>query len=247
MKRTWLRRLGVIALVTVAVAAAVFVIWAYDTPEPMPEALAALQSNPQVAVDTSRWLVFTPRTAPSTAGLILYPGGKVDPRSYAPPAQAIAAAGYTVVIVPMPLNLAVLGAGRAADVIAAYPQITRWAIGGHSLGGAMAANFARSHAGAVSGLVLWAAYPAGADDLSGLPLVVASIYGEADGVATAAQVLAGRPLLPQNTRWVAIAGGNHAQFGWYGEQAGDNPATITREQQQAQVVAATTELLRTLP
>ena len=84
--------------------------------------------------------------------MIFYPGGRVDPRSYAPAARAIAAQGYLAVITPMPLNLAVFTPGRAAQVIAAYPEIHTWAIGGHSLGGAMAANFShksRRGAGAV--------------------------------------------------------------------------------------------------
>jgi hypothetical protein len=57
---------------------------------------------------------------------------------------------------------------------------------------------------------------------------------------------ASRSLLPPDTQWTAIEGGNHAQFGWYGPQPGDNQATITREEQQAQIVAATLQLLQQL-
>jgi len=233
-------------LVGVVLVASAFMAWNAWTLKPMPQATAALQSDAAVTVEAGRWLTFAPSGTRPTTGLIFYPGGRVDPVAYAPAARAIAEEGYLVVIVPMPLNLAVLGAGRAADVIAAYPQVTRWAIGGHSLGGAMAANFARSHPTSIGGLVLWAAYPAGSDDLSGSALVVASIYGEADGVAQPERVLAAQPLLPPGTRWTAIAGGNHAQFGWYGNQSGDNPATITREQQQAQAVSATIAVLAAL-
>ena len=143
----------------------------------------------------------------------------------------------------MPLNLAVFGANAAADVTAAYPDIEHWAIGGHSLGGAMAAKYAFDNPGAMAGLVFWASYPAGSNDLSGADIAVSSIYGSNDGVATPDQVLAAKPLLPANTAWVEITGGNHAQFGWYGPQEGDNPATISREEQQAQTVAATAALL----
>jgi hypothetical protein len=96
-------------------------------------------------------------------------------------------------------------------------------------------------------LVLWAAYPAESDDLSGQDLAVVSIYGTRDGLATPDKIDASRPLLPPDTRWVAIEGGNHARFGWYGPQNGDNPATISREDQQRQVVAATVNLLQQLP
>ncbi|MGC9335419.1 MAG: alpha/beta hydrolase, partial [Anaerolineae bacterium] len=117
-----------------------FAVWAYTPLGPMPEALAALQSGAEVQVKADPWLVFKPAGDEPTTGLVLYPGGRVDPRSYAPAARAIAAEGHVVVIVPMPFNLAVTGAGRAADVISAFPQVERWAVGGHSLGGAMASR-----------------------------------------------------------------------------------------------------------
>jgi hypothetical protein len=241
-----LKRWAWLLLLVPLLAIAGFAIWAYTPLGPMPEALAALESDPQVQVETEPWFEFRPAGETPDTGLILYPGGRVDPRSYAPMARAIAAEGYLVVIVPMPLNLAVFGAGRAAETMAAFPEIERWAIGGHSLGGAMAANFARQNPQQVDGLVLWAAYPAGGDDLSGQELEAVSIFGTQDGVATPGDIAASRPLLPPDTRWVAIEGGNHAQFGWYGAQNGDNPATISRQEQQAEIVGATTGLLSDL-
>jgi dienelactone hydrolase len=221
-----------------------FVVWAERTPSPMPEALTALESDAQVASNTEPWLTFRPVSQEPTVGLILYPGGRVDPRSYAPAAREIAAEGYLVVVVPMPLNLAFFAPDTAVEVIAAWPEVDRWAIGGHSLGGAMAARFAHRHPSMVHGLVLWASYPAASDDLSARgDLAVASIYGTLDGLATEDKIAASRPLLPPNARWVAIEGGNHAQFGWYGPQPGDNPATIGREAQQRETVAATLALL----
>ncbi|NIN64536.1 MAG: alpha/beta hydrolase [Anaerolineae bacterium] len=209
----------------------------------MPEALSALESNRQVEVTTDRWFAYRPANEDPEAGLILYPGGRVDPRSYAPAARAIAADGYVVVVVPMPLNLAVLGADKAAEVITAYPELEYWAVGGHSLGGAMAARFAHSRSSLVDGLVLWAAYPDASNDLSGSELAVTSIYGTLDGLATEQKIAASRSLLPPHTQWVAIKGGNHAQFGWYGPQAGDNPAAISGDEQQQKIVDATVELL----
>jgi pimeloyl-ACP methyl ester carboxylesterase len=223
-----------------------FYVWASDAPDPMPEAMAALESDEVVNVETEPWLIFTPTEITPTTGFIFYPGGKVDYRSYAPQARAIAEAGYLVVIPEMPLNLAVFNANAANDIITAYPDIENWAIGGHSLGGAMAGKFIYDNPDAVDGLVLWASFPAGNNDLSGMDIAVTSIYGSVDGVATPDQILASKPLLPANTTWVEIIGGNHAQFGWYGDQAGDNPATISREEQQAQTVAATVALLETI-
>jgi pimeloyl-ACP methyl ester carboxylesterase len=225
-----------------------FLLWANSPLGPEPEALAALKRDDQVRVDTDRWLRFEPLELASSVGLIVYPGGRVDPRAYAPLARDMAAAGYRVVIVPMPLNLAVLGADRAEAVMAAHPDTPRWVMAGHSLGGAMAARFARGSTrpppDRVQGLVLWAAYPAQSDDLSGRELPVASIYATLDGLATPNKIEASRPLLPPQTRWVAIEGGNHAQFGAYGPQSGDNAATISPAEQQRQIVAATLDLLR---
>jgi hypothetical protein len=220
-----------------------FFLWASAAAAPMPEALAAQESDALIHIETDPWLVFRPIDRYPTVGLILYPGGRVDSRAYAPIARSLAEKGHLVVIVPMPLNLAVFAPGRAAQVMAAFPGIESWAVGGHSLGGAMAANFVHRNPEAVRGLLLWAAYPAANDDLSGYQLAVSSIYGTRDGLATLAKIDASRPLLPPETYWTAIEGGNHAQFGWYGPQAGDNEATISREEQQAQVFAATHQLL----
>jgi len=233
--------LGIVLML--AIAATGFLVWANNPLSALPEALKAQRSNSQVQVTEEGWIVFQPAGAQVDTGLILYPGGRVDPRAYAPVARAIAEQGYLVAIVPMPLNLAIFGSDRAQDVIAAYPQIQRWVVGGHSLGGAMAAHFVYQHPGLIQGLALWAAYPASGDDLSGQSLKVVSMIGSQDGLGTAKGVDATRSLLPPDTCFVVIDGGNHAQFGWYGDQPGDNPATISRTDQQAQVVAATLELL----
>ncbi len=226
--------------------AAGFVVWGETPSQPMPEALVVLNSDSQVAVNSGQWLVFSPTASQPTTGFIFYPGGRVDYRAYAPAAHQIAAQGYLVVIVRMPLNLAVFGINTAQDVLAAYPQIKHWAIGGHSLGGSMAATFAKNHLGSVQGLALWASYPASGDNLSNSGLKVVSIYGSRDGLATGDKIDASRPLLPTGTTWVQIDGGDHAQFGWYGDQAGDNPASISRSDQQAQIVAATLGMLESL-
>jgi pimeloyl-ACP methyl ester carboxylesterase len=143
----------------------------------------------------------------------------------------------------MPLNLAVLGAGRGADVIDEFSDVRHWAIGGHSLGGAMAAQFASDNPDLVDGLVLWAAYPPGNSDLSGNDVMAISIYGTRDGLTSNEEIVNSRQQMPSATRWVAIDGGNHAQFGWYGDQQGDNPAVISRHVQQQQIVAATVDFL----
>lgn len=205
------------------------------------DAAAALASTGTVtfAREEDR-LVFRPAGTKPVTGLILYPGGKVDAAAYAPTAAALAELGFLVVIVPMPLNLAVLGIDRADTVMAAHPEIAQWAIGGHSLGGAMAAQYVASHPGKVRGLVLWAAYSAAAIDPP-IPAIV--IYGTLDaGVASYTsgenlEKLGGSPIV------VPIEGGNHEGMGWYTGQPNDPPATISRDDQQAQLVEATARFL----
>jgi hypothetical protein len=209
----------------------------------MPEAYAALTSSTSVTVTTDNWAVFQPVASNIRTGFIVYPGGRVDFRSYAPLAKAIAAEGYLVIITKMPLNLAIFGVNTANDVIISYPQISKWVIGGHSLGGTMAAQFAYENPSNIRGLMLWAAYPASGTDLSNHTLLVSTIIGSNDGLVSSTQIDDSLKLLPPSTVRVEITGGNHAQFGWYGEQGGDNPATITREQQQTQILNATLNLL----
>lgn len=239
------RRWWVLALIPLLLVAG-FVFWAISVPAPMPEAMNAMDSTTEVAVEAEEWLIFRPVDMEPDTGLVLYPGGRVDPRSYAPAAQAIAAEGFLVAIVSVRLNLAVLSPERANEVIEAFPEIEQWAIGGHSLGGVMAARYADRHPELIDGVVLWAAYPAEGNDLSASDLEVLSLYGTRDGLTTLADIEASRYLLPEDATVLAIEGGNHAQFGWYGAQEEDLPATISREAQQAQIVEATAELLRSI-
>ncbi len=244
-RRWWVWVLAALGAVVLAVAIG-FVIWAMTPLGPMPEAVAALETDEEVTVVQNDVIVFRPNETTPTIGIIFYPGARIDPVSYAPPMRALAAQGFLTVLVPMPLNLAVLGSGRAADVIEEFPEIRQWVVGGHSLGGAMAAAFAASDPTAVDGLVLWAAYPSSGDDLSAWAGGAVSVSGTNDGLTTSDDIVRTRPLLPAGTEFETIDGGNHAQFGWYGEQGGDGAATISREQQQSQTVAATLRLLRAL-
>jgi len=220
-----------------------FSIWAYTPLGPMPEAMAAMQSSAGVQVEDDNWLVFQPKTGNIDTGLIFYPGGRVDPRSYAPAAHALAEDGYLVIIPPMPFNLAVFGWQKAEQVIKNYPTIANWAISGHSLGGTMSAKYALSDPGQINGIILWAAYPASSDDLSASPLESTSIYGTDDGLISVQEIDDSRLLMPETTSWVMIDGGNHSQFGWYGDQPGDNPASISRGMQQQIIIESTKDLL----
>lgn len=213
-----------------------------------PAALAGLQSDELVAVSQGDWIAFAPRAAAPDTGLVLYPGGFVDARAYSRSARRIAAAGFLVLLVRPALGVSFLAIDAARPALAAHPEIEHWAVGGHSLGGTAAARFALRHPDAVEGLVLWAAYPAAGDDLSVRNLDVLSLYGERDGLVAAAQIRSRAHLLPPDTSYVAIPGGNHAQFGRYGDgtQSGDNPATITVDQQERLIADAVARFLDAL-
>lgn len=238
MKTRRIARFVIIALVAVLVVATVgFLAWTRLARYPaFPEAVVVAEP----AKTPQGWYVFQP-AQPTDTGLIFYPGGLVDPAAYAPLMKQLSDQGITTVIVPMPLDLAVFGVNKANDVIAAYPDIKHWIIGGHSLGGSMAAEFVKGNPAAVQGLAFLASYPADSTDLSALPIKATSIYGTNDGVArnvfktSLARLPAGTPL-------VIIDGGNHAQYGNYGPQAGDGTATISREEQQQQTATAILEL-----
>ena len=236
--KTWIKRIALALLALLIIATAGFVIWAENPLPAMPEAIAALNSDADVRVTNDDWMVFTPIDAEPNTGVIIYPGGRVDPRAYAPLANDIARAGYLVVLPPMPLNLAFTGINVADEVMATYPDIEYWYVGGHSLGGSMAAEYVAANPDKVDGLFLWASYSAESTDLSAIPnLKLLSIYGTEDGGVD--EIRLSRERSPEDTVWVEMQGGNHAQFGWYGPQPGDGVATISREEEQALILQAT--------
>ena len=241
--RKWRRVTAAALAALVRLGAAGFVGWTRVARyAAFPEAVAVAEA----AQRTRGWVVFEPEGAP-IAGFVFYPGGLVDPVAYAPWLRRLADGGVLAVLVPMPLDLAVFGFGRAADAIAAFPQVATWAIGGHSLGGAMASEFVKRNPGAVDGLVLLASYPAASTDLSNLPIRAVSTYGSENGVTPPEGFAASMVRLPPGSALVEIDGGNHAGFGHYGPQAGDGVAAIDREEQQRQAAETVLAFLRGLP
>ncbi len=184
-------------------------------------------------------LVFAPEGA--ERGLIFYPGAKVEYTAYAPLMERFAAEGTLCVLLHMTDNLAVLEADAAAAIPAAFPEIRSWAVGGHSLGGVMAARYAAGHADSFDGLLLLASYAT--DDLSASGLRVVSIYGSQDGVLDRGAYEKNRPLLPADTAELVIEGGCHAGFADYGAQKGDGAPAISGAEQMDQTAAFALEKL----
>ena len=244
-KRTLLWLLGVV-LVAALIAVAAFVWWGLHPLGPAPSALAALTGGDGVTVrQTAAGWEFAPEGVEASAALVFYPGGHVDARSYAPYARDVAKRGYLVVVPVMPLSLAVLAPDAADKARAAHPDVKRWTLGGHSLGGVMAAAYAAKHAESVGGLVLLASYPAAGTDLVRSTIRVASLLGTQDTVINRAAWKAGKALLPTETDFVTLVGGNHGQFGDYGVQPGDTPdPTMPAAEQRRVATDATMAVLR---
>lgn len=163
---------------------------------------------------------------PGEDALIFYPGGKVEYTAYSALMRDLAEKGIDCYLVEMPVNLAFLDTDKADGIIKDFPH-DKWYIGGHSLGGVAASIYAADHD--LDGLVLLASYSTEKIDE---PTI--SIYGSNDGVLDLEKYEEAKPNLPENFKEVVIDGGNHAQFGDYGEQDGDGKAAITAEEQQRQ-------------
>jgi len=237
--------IGISVIVIIVGLVSFTTIWILNTLDPMDEALTALTSDDNVNVETDPWLTFSPKNATPSTAIIFYPGAKIDPESYSILAKSIAIEGYLIIIAPMPLNLAILGVNIANEIITEFPAIDNWIMAGHSLGGSMAAKFSYENPSLIQGLILLASYPAESNDLSDMNITCLSIYGEFDTVLSQ-NIPSTAPLLPENHTIYEIAGGNHAYFGYYGEQKGDGTAMITREQQHAETITQILLMLENL-
>lgn len=182
-------------------------------------------------------------------GLVFYPGGLVDPHAYLEPLSMFAKSGkgHVIVIVKMPGNLAIFDPTQGAYVFEDFPFVKQWFIGGHSLGGVMACRTVKKYPNFYRGLLLLAAYPQESDDLSEWNHYVLSVWGENDQILESGIIESTQPLLPPawpietpeelplnptpKSIYYEIPGGNHANFGHYGDQKGDGIATITPEEQ----------------
>ena len=248
MDRASVRTAMLVAFGVIAVAMVGALVWMLTPLGPASDALGALRSGDGVEVTAlpEGWLFVPAEGDDGAAGLVLYPGGRVDARSYAPLARAVAERGHVVALADMPLSLAVLDPGRARALVTEAPDVPRWAVGGHSLGGAMAAAYATEGDAGVVGLVLLAAYPPASSDLRSSDLRVLSVLGDRDEVVNRDNWEDGVDRLPEDTTYLTLPGGNHAQFGDYGPQPGDGQAQLSRTEQQRMTADAIVVLLGSL-
>lgn len=226
--------LGVVGFI--AACAIAFFVYAGDYYRADETAGAALERNSEVIVigeAGSGDIVFLPKDP--QAVLVFYPGGKVEYTAYAPLMQELAERGIACALVEMPFNLAVFDIDAADDArklaaLEGLPSGIPWFIGGHSLGGSMAAAHLGANAEDFAGLVLLASYST--EDLSGFSLETVSVCGSEDTVLNAEKYAENRGNLGEGASELVVEGGNHAQFGSYGAQEGDGEAAISAEAQR---------------
>lgn len=248
------RTLRIVHRVWITAGAAFFVGftgWALLAYRASSEARAALESDARVGVTESDtgWRFVPNGASYSARGLVFYPGAAVDPAAYAPMCRRVAEAGHPVVLVKVPRRGMFGGADGAAPVARARAGmrelgVERWVIAGHSRGVRIAVEMLIQDPAGIDHLVLIGSSHPRDVSIAHAAIPVTRIYGTRDTVADVDKVEATRRNLPADTRTVRIDGGNHSQFGYYGFQPGDWPATITREAQQAMTLAALLEALR---
>lgn len=222
-RKKWLIAGGIV-LLTLAILAGAFFWYVSDYYRAEDVALAVMAQDNGITRQDD--LTILSPTYPTDTAIIFYPGAKVEAEAYLPLLDQIRQTGVTCILVHMPFRMAIFDADAAEEVIAQFPEIRHWYIAGHSMGGAMASKFAADHPDQVDGLILMGAYIYGDyPDENTL-----TIYGSLNQSV--------EDHIDYTENIVEIEGGNHAQFGNYGPQKGDLPATISAQEQQAQTVAA---------
>ena len=216
----------VLVLAIIAGVCASYVGDYYRTDQNAVEAFAPMNAVSTELLDDDT-LVFKPENA--TKGFVFYPGGKVEYTAYQPLMAACAQQGILCILVEMPFNLAVLDINAADGIQEQYPEIEKWYIGGHSLGGSMAASYLSDHIDDYDGLILLGSYST--VDLSETGLDVLSVYGSEDKVMNRVKYDENKSNLPGDLIEVVIEGGCHAYFGMYGAQEGDGKPTLSNEEQ----------------
>ena len=217
-------------IITFAVIAVLFcacAIYVSDYYRADTAAISAFTENYTVTGKELRDGVIAYEPENATAGFIFYPGGKVEYTAYEPLMAACAEKGVLCVLIKMPFNLAVLDMNAADGITELFPDVERWYIGGHSLGGSMAASYAANNGDILDGVILLGSYSTA--ELN--TMRVLSLYGSEDGVMNREKYARYRPNLPKDAVEQVIDGGCHAGFGMYGAQKGDGTPTITSDEQ----------------
>jgi hypothetical protein len=212
----------------------------YKTYRPMDEAMLAI--NKENVIEKDNLIIFEPE-GEAIANLVFYQGGLVKTEAYAVLGQLLAEKGIRVYLPKMFLNLAITNIDVFDKVREKNNNELDWYIGGHSLGGASASIYVAKNPENVTGIFFLGSYPSNKSDLSQHQLAVVSINATNDQIINVENFQRTKRLLPDDTVFLEIVGGNHSNFGYYGLQAGDGVSAISREEQHDTVANALFEMI----
>ena len=222
-------KIATLVILALAIVVGVFAMYVNNYYSAELDDISVFESmdNVKIATEDNGNMVFGEKDA--SVGLIFYPGGKVEHAAYQPLMAALAERGIFCVLVKMPFNLAVFDINAAKGIQDKYPEIDSWYIGGHSLGGSMAASYIKKNADDYEGLILLGSYSTA--NISDTNLKVISVYGSEDKVLDKAKYDENKKNLPEDFSEYVIDGGCHAYFGMYGLQKGDGIPMIENHKQ----------------
>ncbi|MFL2118386.1 alpha/beta hydrolase [Marinilactibacillus psychrotolerans] len=232
VKQHWKGIVFSICLFLVLIIVGMYVYLKVSTYEAMPEAAILLDDD---RVKTENDVIIVEPEKP-IGNIVFYQGGLVETEAYLPLAKELSGEGFKVFIPVMPINLAITDSNVFEDIYKDYSSDLPWYIGGHSLGGTSALIYAEEHLEQLQGVLLLASYPSKSVDISSSELSVLSITASNDQILNQDNFLESKSLLPDDTEYQIIKGGNHSNFGYYGHQKGDGESEITRKEQQEAVV-----------
>lgn len=166
--------------------------------------------------------------------IIFIPGGKVEAEAYEYLAYNLALDGNNVTIYKPYLHLAIVFPNSASRFI---EEDMNNILIGHSLGGVVSAMLAEKNE-EIEQVILLGSYAS--VDLTDKEVLL--ISAELDTVMVREEYVAAYTYYDAYSEY-EIAGGNHAQFGWYGEQDGDSEASISTLEQQNIIIQKIIEFI----
>lgn len=230
--KKWLIRILIALVAIVIIGVGAFIIWAQFDYGPTEEA------SSYSTLPDGKDFIFG--DGDEEIGFIFYQGAKVQPEAYSYIGHQLAEDGHFVVIPQLPFNIALLDSDRGLDIIEEYQDITTWYLMGHSLGGSAVSTITEAN-DKIAGIIFLASYPIDAIDVPSL-----TVYGEIDGVLPVEDIEASKENLRDDAIFYEIEDGNHANFGMYGEQKGDNVSPLSAQEQLDETLEAIREFVKNM-
>lgn len=171
----------------------------------------------------------------SGVGFIIFTGAKMDEKSYAYIAELLHKEGHTVVLPKFMFHMSSTGTNRGIEIMESNPEIEKWFLIGHSIGGMPISRIAVQKPANLQGLAFLASYVS--TDLSELDVSAIHIMASNDNFYSEKQRAEERlDYLPKNSTVITIEGASHQGFGAYDSWGDRGGATLPWKEQQKQAV-----------